>query len=63
MKIYAIRYYAGGNLIFQEPMVFKRLYAVGQDVVLNSKNYKVTSVQVQNGIEHVYLTQINYEEQ
>lgn len=44
-----------GNLLWQEDMIFRRLYAVGQDLVHNSRNYRVHRVALADGVQHVNI--------
>lgn len=44
-----------GELLVADWMVFKRLYAVGQLVVLAGQHYTVLSVKIADGVQHVRL--------
>ena len=50
-----ISYRVNGSEIRNEPMIYKRLYAVGQSLVDNSQLYLVKSVTVDNEVQIVQL--------
>jgi hypothetical protein len=51
----AIRYLKNGAIVREEPMVFSRLYAVGQPVTIDGVDYSVGSVEVIDGVQVVNL--------
>ncbi len=42
-----------GNLLWSEAMIFNRLHAVGETIVMNSKEYKIRRVAVADTVQHV----------
>jgi hypothetical protein len=54
-EIKTIEYRVGEQVISTEPMVFKRLYAVGQSLRMNFNDYEVVGVAVVDGIQKVSL--------
>lgn len=50
-----IEYSLCGAVLKTEPMMFKRLYAVGQSLRMDYRDYEVTSVEVVNGVQKVCL--------
>ena len=42
-----------GNLLWSEDMVFRRLYAVGQDFISDSKRYVVKRVAIADNVQIV----------
>lgn len=48
-----------GNLLWEEPMVFRRLYSVGQDFIINSITYIVRRVAVVDNIQHLNIEKHN----
>ena len=49
---------AVGALLWTEPMIYKRLWAVGQDFVENRIIYLVKRVSLADGIQHVNVEPI-----
>jgi len=47
-----------GKLLWTEKMIFKRLYAVNQSFITNSKEFIVKRVAVANNIQHVNIIEI-----
>ena len=45
-----------GHEIFREPMIFKRLWAVGQDLIHEGKTYYVTEMETKENIQRVTIT-------
>jgi hypothetical protein len=50
-----IRFTKAGAIVREEPMEFKRLYAVGQPVTIDGVDYAVASVEVIDGVQVVNL--------
>ncbi len=44
-----------GSLLWTEPMVYKRLWSVGQDFIEDHKEYLVKRVSLAGGIQHVNI--------
>ena len=44
-----------GNLLYKEPMIFKRLHGVDEEVVMNYVKYKVIRVAVADNVQHVNM--------
>jgi len=44
-----------GKVIYEEPMIFKRLFKEGQSLVLKSQPYEVESVSVMDGFQNVCI--------
>jgi hypothetical protein len=44
-----------GKLLWKEPMIFRRLYAVGQDFIENYKKFIVVRVAVADDVQHVNI--------
>ena len=44
-----------GKLLWTEPMIFSRLYAVGQEFIENSQTYTVARVAVADNVQHVNI--------
>ena len=44
-----------GSLLFQTPMIFKRLHGVGEEMVENHIHYIIRRVAVVDNIQHVNL--------
>lgn len=53
MEVNRIEYREGEVLVEAEPMLFSSLYAVGQGVVVNFVHYRVSSVEVVDGVQRV----------
>lgn len=47
-----------GTLLWTEPMIYKRLWKVGQDFVENHITYLVKRVSLADGIQHVNIEPI-----
>lgn len=47
-----------GKLLFSEPMIFKRLYAVGQSLIEDSTEYEVMRVAIADGVQHVNVKKV-----
>ena len=47
-----------GNLLFQSPMIFKRLHGIGEEIVEKGIGYVVKRVCVADNIQHVNITKI-----
>ena len=45
-----------GTVIQDEPMMFRRLFATGQTLVMHSKSYRVKSVDITDVVQVVTLT-------
>jgi hypothetical protein len=48
-----------GNLLWHEPMTFKRLHAVGEEIVEDFKLYIVRRVAVATTVQHVNLEPVH----
>ncbi len=44
-----------GNLLFEEPMIFKRLHGIGETLVMDYKEYEVTRVAVAETVQHINM--------
>lgn len=44
-----------GNLIFEESMIFSKLFAIGDEIIQDKIAYKVTRVAVVDNIQHVNM--------
>jgi hypothetical protein len=55
VRVEKIFYYVNGEKFSEEPMIFKRLYAIGDETVIDSQSYKVKRVEVKDAIQHVYM--------
>ena len=51
-----IHYWENGAMFFDEAMIFRRLYAVGQSIVINSTTYIVENVAVIGDVQNVYCS-------
>lgn len=49
------RYFVGDQLILEEPWPYRRLFALGQEVVINSARYIVLSAVIEGGGQIVRL--------
>ncbi len=53
--INTIRYIHDGDVLWEEPMLYSRLYAVGDPICERSVWWKVSEVRVENDIQIVTL--------
>ena len=57
-KIMEIEYFLeDGTLVFSEPMIFRRLWAVGDDLVHEYRSYAVLSVEIEDNKQIVTIRQ------
>lgn len=49
---------AVGRVIYEEPMIFSRLYAAGQDLVINYIRYTVLAVVVEGDTQKVTIRRL-----
>ena len=59
IHINEIRYYnEQGEFLWNESMIYRRLFMVGQEIIENYKTYKVLRVAVAEGIQYVNLKEV-----
>ena len=47
-----------GHLLFKEPMIFNRLFGVGDDIVEDSEKYIVMRVAVADNVQHINVRKV-----
>lgn len=55
INVHTIEYWLDGKMLQREPMIFSRLYAVGQELTIDFQAYQATAVSVENGTQKVTL--------
>jgi hypothetical protein len=59
-KINTIRYFdENGLLLFDEPMIFSRLFKIGDDIIENRVLYRVIAVVVRDDVQEVTLRRLS----
>lgn len=48
-------YYLNGQILFEEPWVYRGLFGRGQEIVHEYEEYLVQNCEIRDGAVHVYL--------